>query len=398
MKIPFFQSYLTPIIFGLLTSSAALAAPVTFNRPFAPGAHGFVHKTEMPHRAEICLNGRWDFQGVAVPPDFVRMAGKPPVLTDPVDSGWDSVPIKIPSPWNVNAFQSYPGVIPNAADYRYYPSYPEAWEKLEMAWIRKKFTVPKEWAGRDIRIHFEAVAGECEIRVNGKSIKRNFNLNLPFDALASEVVRFGAENELLVGVRRDTLFFKQGIGGHRALPSNTFWGWECAGIWQDVSIVALPKSHIADVFVQSLVDQDQLAIEVKIDGPEAAGCEVEWNVYRWVPPAPNKDLLTLPEQVGMLDKKVALNHPTAKVAGPSASTKVPVKGALDLWTPETPNLYSVIVDLKRNGQIIDRKYVRFGFHQPEFLGHSRLRSACNLAKMGFSELGGAAGFSYFRVG
>ncbi|MBQ9193347.1 MAG: hypothetical protein IJ156_06485 [Bacteroidales bacterium] len=53
---------------------------------FAP-SEGQTHVLERPWRNEICLNGLWDFQ-----------AG--PECT----GEWDSVKIRIPSPWNVNDF------------------------------------------------------------------------------------------------------------------------------------------------------------------------------------------------------------------------------------------------------------------------------------------------------
>ncbi len=393
-------------VLAVVPFGAARAEQVRFDRPFAPAARGWVQESEQPFREEICLNGRWDFQAVPVPADFVRNVGKPPALTDPSPSAWDAVSIKIPSPWNVNAFQKYPGLIPNGADYRYFPSYPEAWEKVEMAWMRRKFVVPKEWAGRDIRIHFEAVAGECEVRVNGKFLKRNFNLNLPFDVDVTDVVRLDEENEVLVGVRRDTLFYHQGVGGYRALPSNTFWGWECAGIWQDVSLVALPKTHIADVFVQPLVDQDKLVIEARVVGPEAACTEVEWTIHRWVPPAPNADLLTRPEQTGKIDPKPVLSSGPAMgvVVGEEAlKTQAPVQGALELWWPESPNLYVALVDLKRDGKTVDRKSVRFGWRQYGFDGNkftvngrpTRLRCE-TIHFMGISDMSRRQVFAYFQ--
>jgi beta-galactosidase len=383
------------------------AAQVKFERPFAPAAHGVVHESERPYREEICLNGRWDFQAVPVPSGYVRMTGKPPALPDPQPDAWDQVPIKIPSPWNVNAFQKYPGVIPNAADYRYYPSYPEAWEKVEMAWMRKRFTVPGDWAGRDIHLHFEAVAGECEVRVNGKYLHRNFSLNLPFEVDVTESVRLGQENEILVGVRRDTLFYHQGMGGYRPLPSNTFWGWECAGIWQDVSLVALPPTRLVDVFVQPLVNEDKLVIEARIEGSAADGAEVEWAVYRWVPPAPTTDPVIRPEQIGKLDNKPVLACAPARVGSrhpAMVNMELPVRGALDLWWPENPNLYGVAVDLKRDGKILDRKYVRFGWRQYGFVGNkftvngrpTRLR--CDAIHfMGISDMSRRQVFAYFQT-
>ena len=67
---------------------------------------------EKPSRAEICLNGSWKFHGdkdKSVPGEI------PPQLDT-----WDDVAIKIPSPWNVNAF-SMDGGMPGG-DFRAYPS------------------------------------------------------------------------------------------------------------------------------------------------------------------------------------------------------------------------------------------------------------------------------------
>lgn len=50
--------------------------------PFAP-SEGLVNKTEKEHRQEICLNGYWDFQPVALPKDYKQGKGTAPELPLP---------------------------------------------------------------------------------------------------------------------------------------------------------------------------------------------------------------------------------------------------------------------------------------------------------------------------
>jgi hypothetical protein len=45
-------------------------------------------------------------------------------------------------------------------DFRAYPSYPREWESLQAAWMKETFTVPKNWNGKRIVLHFGAVAGD----------------------------------------------------------------------------------------------------------------------------------------------------------------------------------------------------------------------------------------------
>src|SRR5882757_9839163 len=114
------------IVTGVLTLQMAFAGGVEFSRSFAPQG-GLVSRYEEPARQEMCLNGSWRFQGdkdTSTPGDSVPQLG-----------AWDSVAIKIPSPWNVNAFSmqnNMPG-----GDFRAYPSYPKEWESVHAAWMEK---------------------------------------------------------------------------------------------------------------------------------------------------------------------------------------------------------------------------------------------------------------------
>ena len=139
--------------------TAANGQKMTYPYTFAP-SEGLVNKTEKEHRQEICLNGYWDFQPVALPQDYKQGKGIAPKLPFPKDENWDKTRIKIPSPWNINSF-GYRNL--EGPDHRNYPSYPKEWEQVKMVWMKKNITIPDTWKSQQIKLYFEAVAGKSVV-------------------------------------------------------------------------------------------------------------------------------------------------------------------------------------------------------------------------------------------
>lgn len=367
------------LIFGGIVAASGFLdsawAGVEFTRPFAP-SEGMVADLEKPLRDEICLNGSWQFQPVPTPADFKRGSGTPPELPLPNDSAWDKTPIKIPSPWNVNDWGNGPdaGVgtgRPFAADSLYYPSYPPAWNHIEMGWLKRTFHIPANWSGRRIVLHFEAVAGEAQVFVNGKLAGQHFDSFLPFDFDVTDLVKSDADNELRVGVRKSSLFnlISPGYppGQQRTYPngSNTD---NLVGIWNDVFLWALPAVRVDDVFVQPLVDQDTLLAEVTLrnDTTQPQDVRVGGDISPWINLA-GQDVLSAPEPKWKLDAPV-LSFPNQNVTiAPGTTTKVTlqvsVAGKLKLWSPPSPNLYGMVIQVSGAAVVVDKKYVRFGWRQ-----------------------------------
>ena len=365
----------------LITSVHGFAdGGVQFPRAFAP-SEGMVAPMEKPIRDEICLDGKWQFQPVAVPDGYKEGTGTPPDLAQPTEDKWESTPIKIPSPWNVNDWGNGPdaGVgtgRPYAADSLYYPSYPASWNGVKMGWLKRTFHVPADWKGRRIILHFEAVAGDAQVIVNGKSAGSHFDAYLPFDFDVTDLVKTDADNEVLVGVRKRNLFNiispDYPIGQQRTYPngSNTD---NLVGIWNDVYLWALPAVRVDDVFIQPQVDKDTLLAQVTLrnDTTQPQSVQVGGDISPWVNLA-GTDVLSAPEPKWKLDAPV-LALPGASVTVPSGGTaqvtlQVPVGGKLKLWSPDTPNLYGMVLTVSGNGGVVDRKYTRFGWRQFHIVG------------------------------
>lgn len=336
----------------------------TYPFRFAP-SQGIINDVEKPFRQEICLNGYWDFQPIKTPKDYKQGRGIAPELPAPTESGWSDTKIKIPSPWNINsyAFRNLEG-----PDHRNYPSYPKEWDNILMGWMKKSVTIPTDWTGEDIKLYFEAVAGEAVVYVNGKEVGRNFDLFLPFTCDITDVVTPGATAEVLVGVRSQKLFEDNSTVGRRIVPAGSMWGYTINGIWQDVYLLAVPKVSIADVYVKPLVSKNKLEVEVAIanNTPANVNVALSGTVKEWINKA-GTDVNTAPVPASTLGE-TALVLPSKNIMIPANDTvkvtvEQPVDSNLAFWTPEQPNLYGLVLNLKNKKQDIDTKYERFGWRE-----------------------------------
>lgn len=353
-----------------LSSRAAVPCSLEFAQ-----LEGIVKPQEQPYRQELCLNGLWQFQPVAIPKDFKATQGIPPELALPQADRWSATPIKIPSHWNVN---TWGGGRPNRKnanqkywpDSIYYPSYPIEWDTAQMGWLRRNFRVPEAWSDRQIVLHFEAVAGDCHIWINGKEVKQHFDNYLPFEVDVTDQIRRDADNKLMVGVRGANLFNKTSSRYPKfsaTYPPGSQTD-SLIGIWQDVFLLGLPKLHIADTFVKPLVKEGVLEAEVILEntGQEDQVMQIQGEIFPWTNLAA-QGMLTAMERKWRL-KPVVLAIPKVKAtvkAGQKMTVilRQPAQNQLHLWSPQTPNLYALLLTVSKQGRVVDRHYTRFGWRE-----------------------------------
>ncbi len=274
------------------------------------------------------------------------------------------VPLKVPSPWNVNSFSQSDG-----GDFLSFPSYPKSWEKAQMGWMKKDFILPESWTGKLVKLHFEAIAGFAKIYVNGKLAGENLDIFFPTEIDVTNLLKKG-NNEILVGVAKASLTDVPGKYGRRNYVAGSFWGQHIAGIWQDVALIAVPEVYISNVFVQPDVKNDQLSFAVSVKNNTLNNQTVRLNasVRSWEKKS-TTDINLAPESNGALKEEVLqiLNDEKIKLK-PGDSTTITlhkkVNGSLKNWAPESPNLYGALISLNtENKQAADIKYTRFGWRQ-----------------------------------
>ena len=332
-----------------------MAQGVEYPHVFQPVA-GYVNEVERPMRDEALLSGEWEFMPVYASPGYD--------LALPEKFTAEATPIKIPSPWNVNAFTDGQG-----GDFRAYPSYPREWEKATAGWMRKEFDMPADFAGRRLTLRFDGIMGKAQIWVNGSLAGENFELFLPSEYDVTELVSPGERNEIVVGVAKGSLFDEPGRYGRRTYVGGSMWGIEMAGIWQDVRLLARPEINIKELFVKPDLEQGELEVEVEIENTTASRrtMRLDVDIRRWINLA-GHTVAGAAESRSRLDEGVALAASFEKLTvepGISRHTiTIPVEaGKLDEWTPDEPNLYGMVARLCEGKAACDMKYQRFGWRQ-----------------------------------
>lgn len=380
-------------IFAAIPLSAS-AQGVLFERDFSP-AQGIVKPAQADARAEICLNGLWDFQPVNIPSGYKFNTGNPPELAEALPDKWESVKIKIPSPWNVNDWGGGQATgegtnRPYAPSSVYFPSYPKNWVHARMGWLKKDFELPKSWLNGRVMLHFDAIAGDAKLYINGELAGEHFDQHMGVTFDITKFVKEG-KNELKLGIRHSKLFDKSHpkykMNATYPAGSNTD---DLVGVWQDVFLMSYPQTYVEDIFAKPLVSKDELEFEVTLKNASQKDFsgEVSIDVKEWINgayPAIKKArtlklddgaplgkraqiLLDAAEPKWSLAKDSSLSIAPVKVAlkagqSKTFTLKTNTKSALKFWTHDTPNLYAALVNLSSSGKVCDVGFARFGWRE-----------------------------------
>ena len=197
---------------------------------------------------------------------------------------------------------------------------------------RRKVLVPAEDAGKRVFVRFDGAAHIATVWWNGTELGTHRNGYTGFSFEVTRLVRFGAENELVV--RLDST-------ENGAVPPFGFvidyltYGGLYREAWLDVR----NETYLADVFV-STPDCKTVRAQCTVDGPASARIGIR-----------------------VLDGEGKCL--ASSMHGERVHT-LPVSGVTP-WAPEHPVLYTLEASLLGEGDaVLDQKCVTFGFRTAEF--------------------------------
>ena len=137
----------------------------------------------------------------------------------------------------------------------------------EMVYSRH-FTLPEEWQGKRILLHFGAVSRKTAVRINGKKAASHEESYLPFSADITELVRAGV-NEISVTAAND--LSHRHPWGKQKEKRGGMWYTPVSGIWQTVWIEPVPEQYIRSLTVHTGRDY----AEITAEGADAGTVELD---------------------------------------------------------------------------------------------------------------------------
>jgi beta-galactosidase/beta-glucuronidase len=204
---------------------------------------------------------------------------------------------------------------------------------MGVAWYRLRFEAPELRAGRAAALRFDAVDYFCDVFINGQSHGSHEGGYLPFTVYTSSL-RPGM-NELLVRVvdppmdeRENRARFPEML--YKEIPhGKQNWYVQTGGIWQPVWLETIPQRFIGHVHVTPRTNGD-FHLELSLRSSEG----------REGPPPLVNLSITVRDPEGRAVYTRNLLTTTAELH--TFSGRVP---SPRLWSPESPSLYTVEVDL-----------------------------------------------------
>lgn len=194
-------------------------------------------------------------------------------------------------------------------------------DEQQRLWYRRAFTVPPDWSGRRVLLHFGAVDWETTVWVNRKELAAHRGGYDPFTFDITGALTQAGEQEIVVAVWDPTDAGTQPRGKQVRKPEG-IWYTPTTGIWQTAWLEPAPAYRIGRLKLTPDVDASRVNLEVEIGAS-----------------APIAGEFTVEAVVSAEGKEVARGS-----GSQAAPLHIPIKNAR-LWSPEAPFLYHLTVTL-----------------------------------------------------
>ncbi len=215
---------------------------------------------------------------------------------------------------------------------------------------RKTFSVKKEFMEKDVFLYLEGVETACYLYINGQPVGYSEDSKLPAEFNITPYIREG-ENLLALQVMR--------FAASTYLEDQDYW--YLSGIHRDVWLIAKPRIAIEDYQLRAVPDLHHLTGTVSADvritrKAGFADYTVGLSLYD------GETLLCEGKSHVIPEASYTIVH-TATCN--SARITLEASG-IELWSPENPKLYTVVVSLfDGNGSLVQTEACKTGFKKIE---------------------------------
>lgn len=316
----------------------------------------------------MSLNGTWRFLFANTPEEVPQQFFQ----TNFKDSKWAA--IQVPLNWemagygdaqfrNVPApFKANPPLVPR----EYNPT----------GAYRKTFTLPAKWQGQQVFLRLEKVQSASFVWLNGQQVGYNEGGQEPAEYDVTPYLKPG-KNVLAVCV----LKYSDGY----YLEGQDYW--RLAGIFDDVTLYATPKTRLFDWYVTTDLDDQyrDATLKVCVDVKKYEDTQGTYAVRA-----------TLTDKAGRQVKQLTTDRFAINGKGKKSVTLSSLVANPDKWTCETPVLYNLKLELlSETGNVMQEITSKMGFketeirHQTFYLNGKPIKVNATNSHMQHPELGHA---------
>lgn len=192
-------------------------------------------------------------------------------------------------------------------------------------WYKRSFTIPSDWKTKTILLHFGAVDWKTEVFINDVKIGTHTGGYTPFSFDITPYLTSGSQ-KLVLKVWDPTTDGPQPVGKQHRNP-HSIWYTPVSGIWQTVWLEPVSKKHVTNLRVVPDIDSKKIRVDAEIKNA-VAGDIVE---------------VVLKDGAKVISKVKA-------AAGQVVDLIV---ADMKLWSPESPFLYNLDVNLYEKGKLQD---------------------------------------------
>lgn len=206
--------------------------------------------------------------------------------------------------------------------------------KNDALWYERSFSIPKDWEGKNVLLHFGAVDWQAEVYVNDQQVGEHRGGYDPFSFDITPYLKKSGKQTVKVKVQdaSDNGFQPR---GKQCIINTGIWYTPVSGIWQTVWLEPVAPAHIENYYVVSDVDKSTMTIEV--DASTSEGDVVK---------------------VAVLEggQGYSAENPSSKVIAETRvqNGKAEIKiDNMKTWSPDCPYLYGVRLTVTRDGKVVD---------------------------------------------
>ncbi|WP_337399529.1 sugar-binding domain-containing protein [Congzhengia sp.] len=211
---------------------------------------------------------------------------------------------------------------------------------MNCVWYRRELEIPKEWAGKEIILHFGAVDYHATVYINGQQVCTHKG---GYTCFSANITKFLKEsgNVITLCAEDDTRSGNQPCGKQSSkLNSYGCCYTRTTGIWQTVWMEAVDAAHIQNVKYTSNIHDCSVLTQVYVTN-EALGCKLRVRTFfEGVPTGEAETVI----------------HTSEACVTVALSQK-------HLWEAGKGNLYDTEIELIKDGVVCDSIKGYFGLRE-----------------------------------